>query len=94
MSSTATIYGNCARWDARGWGIIWAREGQNFFVHVSAVTDGAPLPPGEIVEFQSVAGPHGPRAVRVTRLGRQCPKCGGAPRAGTGECADCEFRRL
>jgi len=48
-----------------GYGFIHGEDGEDVFVHYSAVTDGRDLAEGEAVTFQVAAGPRGPLAAQV-----------------------------
>ncbi len=56
--------------DAKGFGFITSDEGQDVFVHYSAIqSDGfRSLAEGDAVSFETEDGPKGPKAVNVTRL--------------------------
>jgi CspA family cold shock protein len=57
--------------DSKGYGFIERTEGEDVFVHFSAVTgDGfRTLTEGEAVNFEVVEGPKGLQAANVSRLG-------------------------
>ena len=57
--------------DSKGYGFIERSEGDDVFVHFSAVVgDGfRTLTEGEAVNFEVVEGPKGLQAANVTRLG-------------------------
>ena len=69
MRTTGTV-----KWfnDAKGFGFITREDGQECFVHHSAIQgDGfKTLAEGERVEFDLVQGQKGPAAENVTKLGR------------------------
>ncbi len=56
--------------DAKGFGFITSDEGQDVFVHYSAVQgDGfRSLAEGDAVCFETEDGPKGPKAINVTRI--------------------------
>ncbi|GBD99063.1 cold shock-like protein CspLA [bacterium BMS3Abin07] len=56
--------------DSKGFGFITSDEGQDVFVHYSAVQgDGfRSLAEGDAVSFESEDGPKGPKAINVTRI--------------------------
>ncbi|GBE02741.1 cold shock-like protein CspLA [bacterium BMS3Bbin06] len=56
--------------DSKGFGFITSDEGQDVFVHYSAVQgDGfRSLTEGDAVSFESEDGPKGPKAINVTRI--------------------------
>jgi CspA family cold shock protein len=49
----------------RGYGFIKPESGNDVFVHVSAVQDGAALADGQAVEFDITQGQKGPQAANV-----------------------------
>jgi len=55
---------------SKGYGYITSEQGEDVFVHYSAITDGGlrHLTTGEQVEFSVGDDPCGPLAVEVTRL--------------------------
>jgi cold shock protein len=57
--------------DSKGYGFIERTQGEDVFVHFSAVTgDGfRTLTEGEAVNFEVVEGPKGLQAANVSRLG-------------------------
>ena len=57
--------------DSKGYGFIERAQGEDVFVHFSAVTgDGfRTLTEGEAVNFEVVEGPKGLQAANVSRLG-------------------------
>jgi CspA family cold shock protein len=65
MRTTGTV-----KWfnDAKGFGFIEAENGEQVFVHLSAVNQGGfrRLPEGCQVEFDVVQGPKGLQAANVT----------------------------
>ena len=56
--------------DAKGYGFIETEEGQDIFVHFSAIsgTGFRSLREGEQVEFEVVQDTKGPKAANVTKL--------------------------
>lgn len=54
--------------DQLGYGFIQIDDGEDLFVHYSAIQGDDTLTEGERVEFEIEAGPRGPMAVRVVRL--------------------------
>ncbi|MFQ6104457.1 MAG: cold-shock protein [Candidatus Glassbacteria bacterium] len=56
--------------DAKGYGFIETEEGQDVFVHFSAIngTGFRSLREGEQVEFEVVQDEKGPKAANVTKL--------------------------
>jgi CspA family cold shock protein len=56
--------------DAKGYGFIETEEGQDVFVHFSAIsgTGFRSLREGEKVEFEVVSDDKGPKAANVTKL--------------------------
>ncbi|MFQ5486152.1 MAG: cold-shock protein [Desulfobacterales bacterium] len=56
--------------DAKGYGFIETEEGQDVFVHFSAIsgTGFRSLREGEQVEFEVVSDDKGPKAANVTKL--------------------------
>jgi CspA family cold shock protein len=67
MRSTGTV-----KWfnDAKGFGFITAENGEDVFVHFSAITASGfrSLPEGARVEFDLVQGPKGLQASNVTTV--------------------------
>ena len=66
-----TFNGTVKRWlDDRHFGFISRDDGQSdVFVHINAISDGNPLKPGQLVEFEITEDDRGrPRAGRVRRL--------------------------
>jgi cold shock protein len=55
--------------DSKGFGFITADTGEDVFVHYSAIQAGGfrTLAEGDVVEFETEAGPKGPKAVNVTK---------------------------
>ena len=62
--------------EAKGFGFISQEDGEDVFVHFSAIQGNGfrTLEEGQAVEFEFVQGPKGPRAENVTILG---PTLGG-----------------
>ena len=54
--------------DSKGFGFITADTGEDVFVHYSAIQAGGfrTLAEGDVVQFETEAGPKGPKAVNVT----------------------------
>jgi CspA family cold shock protein len=50
---------------SRGYGFIQPEEGNDVFVHVSAIQDGDALQDGQAVEFDITQGQKGPQAANV-----------------------------
>jgi cold shock protein len=50
---------------SRGYGFIQPEEGNDVFVHVSAIQDGDALQDGQAVEFDITQGQKGPQATNV-----------------------------
>jgi cold shock protein len=57
--------------DNRGYGFIKPEDGNDVFVHVSAIQDGGSLDEGQAVEFDITPGQKGPQAVNVRPLATQ-----------------------
>lgn len=72
--SAGRLVGRVGSWKPEGYGFIRA-DRIVYFVHLSAVDDGSPLKPGELVAFTPALSPRGPRAGLVRRLPTTCPKC-------------------
>ncbi len=55
--------------DSKGFGFITADTGEDVFVHYSAIQAGGfrTLAEGDVVQFETEAGPKGPKAVNVTK---------------------------
>jgi CspA family cold shock protein len=55
--------------DSKGFGFITSDAGEDVFVHYSAIQAGGfrTLAEGDMVEFETEAGPKGPKAVNVTK---------------------------
>jgi CspA family cold shock protein len=58
--------------DKKGYGFIQQEDGTDVFVHHSAINmDGfKTLVKGEVVEFEVIEDPKGPKAANVTKTGR------------------------
>lgn len=54
--------------DEKGFGFISSDEGQEVFLHASALAEGANVRPGARVEFSIVDGKRGPQAMTVRVL--------------------------
>lgn len=56
--------------ESKGFGFITSEEGQDVFVHYSAIQgDGfKSLAEGDSVSFETEDGPKGPKAINVTRI--------------------------
>ncbi len=56
--------------DSKGYGFIEQEEGQDVFVHFSAIQDEGfkTLREGQAVEFEIVPGPRGPQAENVVKI--------------------------
>ncbi len=71
--SQQTVVGT-VKWfnDQKGFGFIQVEGGKDVFVHQTAIQSQGfrTLAEGEQVEFQIVAGPKGPSAQNVRRVGR------------------------
>jgi CspA family cold shock protein len=69
---TPRVQGN-VKWfnNSKGYGLIAAQNGQDVFVHYSAISGAGfkTLQEGDLVEFEIVQGTHGPMAMRVVKLG-------------------------
>lgn len=67
MSNTGTV-----KWfnDSKGYGFITGSDGEDVFVHYSAISmDGfKSLKEGEEVQFDVVEGPKGPQAANVVKV--------------------------
>lgn len=67
MRKTGTV-----KWfnDAKGFGFISAEDGQDVFVHFSAIQSNGfrTLPEGAAVEFEVVQGPKGLQAANVVTI--------------------------
>jgi CspA family cold shock protein len=55
----------------RGYGFIKPEDGNDVFVHASAIQDGDSLQDGQAVEFDITQGQKGPQAANVRLLERQ-----------------------
>jgi CspA family cold shock protein len=55
--------------DSKGFGFITSDAGEDVFVHYSAIQGGGfrTLAEGDAVQFETEAGPKGPKAVNVTK---------------------------
>lgn len=55
--------------DSKGFGFITADTGEDVFVHYSAIQAGGfrTLAEGDVVQFETEAGPKGPKAVNVSK---------------------------
>ena len=53
---------------ARGFGFITGDDGEDVYVHSTAVEGGATLAPGDSVEYEVEAGERGPRAKNVKKV--------------------------
>jgi len=53
---------------ARGFGFITGDDGQDVYVHTSAIEGGAALAVGDVVEYEVEAGERGPRAKGVKKV--------------------------
>lgn len=51
-----------------GYGFLQRDEGDDIFVHFSALEDDEVLEQGEKVEFEIGDGPKGPMAIKVTKM--------------------------
>jgi CspA family cold shock protein len=67
MRQTGTV-----KWfnDAKGFGFITAENGEDLFVHFSAIQGSGfkSLPEGAQVEFEAIRGPKGMQASNVTAI--------------------------
>ncbi|AEI14948.1 MULTISPECIES: cold shock domain-containing protein [Flexistipes] len=67
MSNTGTV-----KWfnDSKGYGFITGSDGEDVFVHYSAISmEGfKSLKEGDEVEFEVVEGPKGPQAANVVKV--------------------------
>jgi CspA family cold shock protein len=56
--------------DAKGYGFISQDEGQDIFVHYTAIEGSGfrSLAEGDLVEFEITEGPKGPQASKVRRV--------------------------
>jgi CspA family cold shock protein len=75
MSKEVEMEKGTVKWfnDAKGYGFIKRNEGQDVFVHHTAIRSEGyrSLAEGEVVEFDLVEGPKGLQATNVVRLGSQ-----------------------
>jgi CspA family cold shock protein len=55
----------------KGYGFIKPEDGNDVFVHASAIQDGGSLDEGQAVEFDITQGQKGPQAVNVRPLATQ-----------------------
>ena len=55
----------------KGYGFIAREDGNDVFVHASAIQDGGPLEDGQAVEFDITQGQKGPQAANVRPLTTQ-----------------------
>jgi cold shock protein len=81
--TTPRVKGN-VKWfnNAKGYGFAATQNGQDVFVHYSAIsgTGFKTLLEGDLVEFEIVQGTHGPMAMSVVKLGEaQTAKCSDGP---------------
>ncbi|NYZ75933.1 cold shock domain-containing protein [Candidatus Micrarchaeota archaeon] len=53
---------------ARGFGFITGDDGNDVYVNVSAIQDGAVLAVGDVVEYDVESGERGPRAKNVKKV--------------------------
>ncbi|MBW3003812.1 cold shock domain-containing protein [Candidatus Woesearchaeota archaeon] len=51
----------------KGFGFIAAEDGNEYFVHISALPEGTMLQQGDAVEFDVEQGDRGPKAVNVKK---------------------------
>lgn len=52
----------------RSFGFITGDDGKDVYVHISQIDGGAPLAPGDSVEYEVESGPKGLRAKGVKKL--------------------------
>lgn len=62
--------------ETKGYGFVTSEEGEDIFVHYSYIQNEGfkTLIEGEDVTFDREAGPKGPKAVNLYRLGKKIPK--------------------
>lgn len=53
--------------EMKGFGFISADDGNEYFVHISALPEGMSLQEGDAVEFDVEQGDRGPKAVNVKK---------------------------
>ncbi len=54
--------------EGKGFGFIAADDGQEYFVHISALPEGMTLNDNDAVEFDVEEGDRGPKAVNVKKV--------------------------
>ena len=52
--------------EGKGFGFITADDGKDYFVHVTALPEGAKVDEGDEVTFEVEEGPRGPKAINVS----------------------------
>ncbi|MBI5036988.1 cold shock domain-containing protein [Candidatus Micrarchaeota archaeon] len=52
----------------RNFGFITGDDGKDAYVHISAISDGKALAPGDIVEYEEETGERGLRAKNVKKV--------------------------
>lgn len=53
--------------ESRGFGFITAEDGNEYFVHISGISEGAELREGDAIDFEVEQGDRGPKAVNVKK---------------------------
>ena len=51
----------------KGFGFIAGDDGNDYFVHVSGITEGVEIADNDEVEFETVEGHRGPKAEKVVK---------------------------
>lgn len=51
----------------KGFGFIAGDDGNDYFVHVSGITEGVEIADNDEVEFEAVEGNRGPKAEKVVK---------------------------